>query len=187
MKPDSPARRMTYADYLAMPEDGRRYEILDGELVEMSSPTTRHQRVLWNLIIAIDRVVRGQGHGLALAAPCDVVLAQHQVVQPDILYVSEERRAIVELAGVMGAPDLVIEVLSPSNRAWDRVRKRRVYGKAGVREYWIVDPEERRIEVYALAGEELVPAQEADGGELESVLALPGFRVNLAELFAQAK
>jgi Uma2 family endonuclease len=185
MKPSSPSRRMTYADYLAMPEDGRRYEILDGELVEMSSPTTRHQRVLLELAVQIHRLVKERGRGTVLCAPCDVVLAQDQVVQPDILYVSEERRAIVQKAAVMGAPDFLIEVLSPSNRAWDRVRKRRVYGKSGVREYWIVDPEEKTIEVYRLEGSELLLVPTIGDGDVECLAGLPGLRVSPAEVFAE--
>jgi len=148
----------TYNDYLLLPED-KRYEILDGELCEVPAPNIRHQRVSKRIANALIRQVEESGLGEILQAPCDVVLSEENVVQPDILFVCKERFGIIGEANIREAPDLVVEILSPSSRLKDLEIKRKIYARFGVQEYWIVDPEAATVEVlvwsetgYASAG-----------------------------------
>ena len=140
----------TYDDLQSLPDDGNRYEIIDGELVVSPSPAFWHQEVLKRLFLAFQRGLEEAGIARVYFAPLDVILSPTRVVVPDLLVVREERRGIFEKRGAVAAPDLVIEVLSPSNTRHDRVTKRRFYARNGIREYWIVDPEAETIEVLQL-------------------------------------
>lgn len=142
-----PGPRFTYEDYKLLPED-KRYEIAEGELLVTPAPNSRHQDILAHLVVRILTFVDAGGLGKVLPAPTDVILANDSVVQPDLLFVSRDRQGIIDpQGGVHGAPDLVIEILSPATAGRDRVVKRKLYGKYGVREYWIVDPDAKSIEV----------------------------------------
>jgi Uma2 family endonuclease len=138
----------TYDDLLALPDDGTRYEIIDGELVVMSSPLVTHQRVLQRLFIAFHRQVQETGQGEVFIAPLDVIMAPTRVVQPDLVVVKHDNDIIREK--IRGIPDLMIEVLSPSNHKYDLVIKRRFYARNRVPEYWMIDPEAQTVEVLAL-------------------------------------
>ncbi|MBK8100894.1 MAG: Uma2 family endonuclease [Planctomycetes bacterium] len=140
------AKRWTYTDYCKIPADLERHEILAGEHFVTPAPDISHQDALGGLYVQFhDRLVR-PGHGRVMLAPCDVVLAEDTVVQPDLVVVLAERTAIIRSKAIHGTPDLLIEILSPSSDAHDRKRKRAIYAAAGVREYWIVDTRRRRIE-----------------------------------------
>src|ERR1700675_2209303 len=145
---------LTYSDYAALPDDGRRYELHRGELSAIPTPGTRHQRALIALGSRIYGHVRSRGLGEVLVAPTDCILSNVTVVQPDILYVATDRQAITSERGIEGAPTLVVEVLSPSTARLDRDRKMKLYAEHGVPYYWIVDPETRSIDAFALAGAE---------------------------------
>jgi Uma2 family endonuclease len=138
--------RFTYDDYLLLPED-KRYEILDGELCVVPAPNIRHQRIGLRLKLALFRYVEDHGLGEVFDAPCDVVLSDENVVQPDILFVCRRRHHIVGPANVGGAPDLAIEILSPARRNTDLGIKKKIYSRFGVQEYWIVDPDAATVEV----------------------------------------
>ena len=140
--------RYTYRDYMNLPEsEEKRYELIDGELYMVPSPTPMHQDLLQNLYRILDVFVRGQDLGKVYLAPLDVVLSEEDVLQPDILYISTNREGIITERNIRGAPDLVVEVLSPGTADRDRTLKRARYLKYGVREYWMVDPQARTIEV----------------------------------------
>ena len=141
-----PAGTWTYPDLAALPDDQTRYEIIDGELFEMPSPTSAHALAIAALIRLLFPIVDRLG-GRWLTAPLDVFFTGADPVQPDLLVLLPDSRARLVRRGVEGPPDLLIEVISPSNRAHDQVRKRQIYARGGVREYWIVDPEQRVIEV----------------------------------------
>jgi Uma2 family endonuclease len=173
----------TYADYLRLPDDGPRYEILEGMRVRAPSPLTRHQIVSHNLVLALGVFVRDRRLGRVLDAPCDVILADDIVLQPDILFIGRDRGSIIERRGIFGAPDLVIEILSQYSVKRDTVRKLDLYGRHRVREYWIVDPDADRIEVFTLEGGALTKRAEHRTGEVRSLVALPGFSAPLAEIF----
>jgi Uma2 family endonuclease len=148
--PQVQTRKVTYAEYAAMPDDGRRYQVVEGELIMTPAPNTSHQRSLRELFRAIDSHIRSLDLGEVLFAPVDVVLSDENVVQPDALFVSKERLKIVTDANVQGAPDLIVEVLSPGTAHWDKTVKRDLYARYGVREYWLVSPEAGTLEVLVL-------------------------------------
>lgn len=140
------ALKFTYEDYCLLPED-RRYEVIDGELFVTPAPTTMHQVVKRRLERLIEDFVEPRQLGIVLDAPYDVVLSDYDVLQPDILFVSAARRPIVGPKYAGPAPDLVVEVLSPSTEDRDRVAKAKRYARFGVREMWLVDPASKTIEV----------------------------------------
>ena len=143
---------VTYADYAAMPDDGHRYQVIYGELVMTPAPNEPHQRSLLNLASLIRDHVRTAALGKVYIAPFDVVLSDDNVVQPDLLFISKERLNIITDANVQGAPDLVVEFLSPGTAYLDRTQKRDLYARFAVREYWLVSPEAGTIEVLVLRG-----------------------------------
>ena len=174
---------VSYADLQQMPDDGRQYELYDGEVRVVPSPTNRHQFVLLNLVAVLMEYAQQHG-GRLLFAPSDVVFTQYDVVQPDVLYFSEARRELVELdAPTSAAPDLTVEVVSAGTSAHDRVRKQATYARFGVREYWIVDPFEETIEILALDGAVYRAAQITDTGGVAVSPALSGLRVSAARIF----
>jgi Uma2 family endonuclease len=141
--------KLTYRDYALLPDDGKRYEILDGDLYVTPSPSARHQKVSLNLVLALAQHVRAHGIGEVFAAPLDVILADDSIAQPDILFVVKDRLHIVRDV-VHGAPDLLIEILSPGTQERDRTLKRHLYARHGSRELWLVDPEDKTVEVFHL-------------------------------------
>ena len=145
--------RVSYADLEKWPDDGRRYELYDGEVWEVPSPILLHQLVLGGLYRALDAYVRQHG-GLVAFAPLDIVLTDYDVVQPDLVLFTADRVHLLSLRKANRiAPDLAIEILSPSTERNDRGRKMALLARHSVREYWLVDPELVRIEVHALMGE----------------------------------
>jgi Uma2 family endonuclease len=138
--------RYNYGDYLLLPED-KHYEILDGELLLVPAPNIRHQVISLNLATALFQHVAGTDLGRVLQAPCDVVLSQEDIVQPDILFIRGDHAAIIGSANLQGPPDLVVEILSPATRSKDLELKRKTYARFGIQEYWIVDPEAETVEV----------------------------------------
>ncbi len=146
--------RLTYQDYRLLPDDGNRHEIIDGVLYThkfMSpSPAIQHQRTLRNLTIHLTRFVSEHSLGEVLFAPFDIYLSDENVVQPDLFFIASNRKNIITNHFIKGAPDLVIEILSPGNRRHDEIIKRKLYERYGVQEYWIVDPELETVKTYQL-------------------------------------
>ena len=160
---------LTYRDYAALPDDGRRYEIHDGELSVTPAPNLLHQRCLANLFLALNAHVRAHGFGEALFAPLDVILADTvtdtTIVQPDLIFLDQACRDRVSRRGIEGPPTLAVEILSPSTAAIDRGTKLRLYARRGVPFFWIVDPEARTIDAYTLTGNRYAPPLRAAGRE----------------------
>ena len=142
--------KVTYSDYAAMPDDGHRYQVIEGELLMTPAPNESHQRSLWNLSRIVGDHIRATQAGKVYFAPFDVVLSDQNVVQPDLLFVSTERTNVITEANVQGAPDLLVEVLSPGTTRLDKNQKRDIYARFGVREYWLVSPEAGTVEVLVL-------------------------------------
>lgn len=142
-------RQWTYQDYLQL-GDETRCEIVGGELLMTPSPELDHQEVSRNLEFAMWQYVKEKALGKVFYAPVDVILDEENVVQPDIVFVSEANAKILHKKGIMGSPDLVVEILSPTSIHRDRHQKRELYQRFAVPEYWIVDPSYRAIEVFAL-------------------------------------
>ncbi len=141
--------QFTYRDYLCL-DDDKRHEVLEGDLMMVPAPSWRHQDVLTKLFRALDRFVETQALGVVRFAPIDVMLSEENVVQPDLFFIAKDRTSIIQDRGVFGPPDLVIEIISPAKPDRDQIAKRRIYGKYGIKEYWIVDPDKRTVEVLTL-------------------------------------
>ncbi|HEX9687579.1 MAG TPA: Uma2 family endonuclease [Thermoanaerobaculia bacterium] len=176
--------RLTYEDLRALPDDGRRYELIDGEVFIAPAPRPKHQRTVGRLYRALADFVEERGLGEVLLAPTDVVFGERTAVQPDLLFIRKDRASLVTELNVQGAPDLVIEVLSPSNAKFDRETKLQVYARAGVRELWYFDPESRTAEVLELGGDGryVLVAKLSDTESIRSNV-LSGLSLPLADLF----
>jgi Uma2 family endonuclease len=185
MRPSS-AVKLTYADFLLFPDDGKRHELIDGEHYVTPSPNTVHQTIVGNLYFAIRSHLETNPLGQVFTAPFDVVFSDYDVVEPDLLYIANARRAnVLTTQNVRGAPDLVIEVGSPSTRRRDETIKRRLYERDRVAEYWVVDPELEVVRVYRRDGEGFarpVELSRAAGDPLESPL-FPGLVLSLDAIF----
>jgi len=189
MQTERPTVSFTYEDYLLIPEDGKRHELIDGEEYVSPAPKTRHQRIVFRLSGFLFAYLRRTGRGEALAAPVDVLFSETDVVQPDVLFISSERLGMIQEHGVVGAPDLVVEVLSEGSRRHDEVRKRKLYERYGIQEYWIVDPELETLKVYRMTASGYVRQDELsrEGGATLSSPLLPGFDLSLEELFTGSR
>jgi len=160
---------LTYQDYAALPDDGRRYEIHDGELSVTPSPSLEHQIISARLHLQLGRWMETHPGGLLLYAPLDVILADRpdetSIVQPDLLYIAPDQMGRASRRGIEGGPTLAVEILSPSTRTIDRVTKRRLYARYHVPYLWLVDPDARTIEAFSLDGDRYVLAMSAAGGD----------------------
>jgi Uma2 family endonuclease len=181
---DLPAKKLTYEDYLLIPEDGKRHEIIDGEHYVSAAPFIRHQDLVVRLTIRIGGFVEAHRLGRFLVAPTAVVLSPHDVVEPDLLFISNERSAIVEEKNVQGAPDLTIEIHSSSSRRIDRGVKKQAYEQWGVLEYWMLDPERKEAEVWERTAAGLLRRRPLlSKNDVLTTPLLPGLEIPLAEIF----
>jgi len=169
-------RVYAYADLATFPDDGLRREIIDGALIVTAAPYLRHQRVLRELAWAFLTHLKTHGGGEMLFAPADVVFSDINVVEPDLLFVPDDRQEILTEKNIQGAPALVVEVVSDTRM--DRVRKRDLYERFGV-------PEADRVEVYRLTGEGYAKPEILEPGEMLTYDVLPGLTIDLTELFAR--
>lgn len=172
----------TYEDYLNTPDDGQRYELIDGEIFVSPSPILLHQEAVAELLVRLRAYAKQQGAGKVILSPMDVRLDRDIVVQPDLVFVRKGSAADnPEEPRIVGSPDLLIEVLSPSNRSHDQVRKRELYARFGVPEYWIVDPIQRTITMLTLNDGAYGETRRKAGALKSNVL--PGFELNVSEFF----
>ena len=179
----NPKTKLTYQDYEKTSDD-ERYELIGGELISMApAPDRDHQDISMTGSILIGPFVRGRGLGRLYAAPRDVYLTDTDIVQPDLLFISNERLEIDTGRAVRGAPDLVIEIRSPSTGNRDWTVKRGLYGRHGVKEYWVLDPEARTITVMVSDGDSLNIANVFGGNDTLVSSVLEGFTPGVAEFF----
>ena len=164
-------------------EGNDRYELLDGELILVPSPNTAHQTVSIKLATKMHYFVKERNLGQVFHAPYDVLFTDTDVVQPDLIFVSNEREHIRTPANIQGAPDLIVEILSPSSSRRDWRDKRELYANHGVKEYWIVDPTNRIVWVMLLRGGALVEQGAYGEGDTVTSSTLEGFSVGLDEIF----
>jgi len=176
-------RKLTYEDYVLFPEDGLRHEILDGEHYVTPAPFVRHQFISSNLHILLGSFIRRRRAGKLLAAPTDVILSPHDIAQPDLFFISNERMGIVTEPNVQGAPDLVVEILSKRTRRRDERLKLERYDRFGVLEYWIIDPERQGAKVYRRDDRGLRLAAELSIADAFTTPLLPGLEIPLTEIF----
>lgn len=186
MQPDVVSPKLTYEDFLRFPEDGRRHELIDGEHHVTASPETRHQRILRRLSFAIESWLRTHPLGEMFFAPFDVKLSEFDVVVPDLIYLAAAKAEHVQTRGLFAAPDLVVEILSPSTRRIDEGIKRKLYERVGVEEYWVIDPKTDMVKIYRRSGAGFGPAEALSrtGGGALTTPQLPGLEIALPELLA---
>jgi Uma2 family endonuclease len=176
--------KWTYADFLRLPDDGVRYEIIDGVLYMTNAPDPAHQYAVGEVFAEMHRRAKEQNLGAVYMAPIEVHLSGiAQPVQPDVLFIMAERRSIVKEKYIEGPPDLIVEVTSPSTARLDRKVKLDAYERAGVREYWIVNPRTRFVEVYVLRRSEYALRGEYGPGERVASEVLPGLELLTDTLF----
>ena len=177
--------KLTYDDLVLFPDDGLRHELIDGKHYVTPSPNLKHQKVSGNLHFLIRAWLHTHPIGQVFYAPFDVVFSRFDVVEPDLLYVSNARASVLTAANVQGAPDIVIEIGSPSTRRRDETIKRRLYERSKVIEYWVVDPELDLVRVYRREGEEFVRPIELslEAGDVLATPLLPGLDMPLAAIF----
>ncbi len=184
---DARSVKLTYEDFLLFPDDGKRHELIDGEHYVTPSPNTAHQVIVGNLHWIIRNYSSQHPVGRVFLAPFDVVFSNFDIVEPDLLYIAEERLKVLTTKNVRGAPDLVIEVLSKGTRKTDEVTKRRLYERFHVREYWSVDPEIETVKIYRRteSGFDRVGEYFKENGDAFSPPLLSGLSVSLEAVFDQ--
>jgi Uma2 family endonuclease len=164
---------LTYRDYAALPDDGRRYELHDGELSVTPAPGTRHQRVIGTMHVLLRAHVEMHRLGEVFLSPVDCILSDTTVVEPDLVYLDPTQAHLVSERAIEGSPTLVVEVLSPSTTTIDRSRKRELYARHGIPYYWIVDPVAGRLEAYGLSEGRYTLLARASGTEAASLPPFP--------------
>ena len=178
-----PRTKLTVEDYMATSDD-ERWELLDGELIRLHTPGTLHQMILVKLGCRMSEFIDSRGLGKVFAAPTDVVLSNNDVVEPDLLFVSTERQHIITPANIQGAPDLVVEILSPATSERDQGYKRELYARHVVREYWIVDTEPDAVSVLLLQDDGYEVVETLGAGETLKSPTLPGLSIDVDDIFA---
>ena len=175
--------RVSYTDLQQTPDDGRRYELYDGEVLVVPAPVPRHQLAAQNIVARL-RVYRATHGGLVLESPIDIVFSEFDVVQPDIVFFARARAHLVKPdEAIRHPPDLAIEVLSPSTAATDRGKKMQMLAGYGVPEYWLVEPRAKTIEMYAVSDACYVLAQMASSGTIAGAQTLPELSFPTHEIF----
>ena len=175
--------KLTYADYCAMTPEGGGFQLLDGELIEMPSPSHYHQDVAMDIGFPMRLFASDGGIGRVYLAPLDVILSEHDTAQPDVLFISNARRHIFGARVIEGAPDLVVEVLSPSTARYDLGYKMELYARHDVKEYWIADCDAETIRVLLLTDGAFAPAGVYGRGDTLTSPTLPGFSLSIDDVF----
>ncbi len=177
--------RMTYEEYLKLPDDGKHYEIIDGELLVNPAPIPTHQRIVGRIWFALYRHFVAHGGGEVLSSPLDVVFDEDNMLEPDLVVITTASAGIVGEKNLRGAPDLVVEVLSPSTRRRDEIQKRKIYDENGVAEYWIVDPELETVKIHRrvdAAFQRVAEISTETGGTITTPI-LAGFALDIHDVF----
>jgi Uma2 family endonuclease len=175
---------LTYDDYCLLPNDRNRYEVLDGELSVTPAPAIRHQTVLGNLYRFLANYIVANQLGNLFIAPTDLILAPATVVQPDLIFIANDRRHIVTERAIEGPPTLVIEILSPTTHRTDRVTKAQLYAKHNVSNYWLIDPDQRTLEAYELVIDHYDMTASARDVEVFAPSLFPGLSIQLSDVWA---
>ncbi len=177
---------LTYDDYCLLPDDRNRYEILDGELSVTPAPRTKHQSISSHLHRILANHVVANQLGEIYAAPTDLILALTTVVQPDLIFIGNDRRHIITERAIEGPPTLLIEILSPTTYRTDRLTKAQLYAKHQVPHYWLIDPDQRILEAYEVVIDHYDLVARAQNAEVFTPSLFPGLSVQLADLWVRA-
>lgn len=182
----SSARKLTYQDFVKFPDDGNRHELIDGVHYVSPSPNLRHQRIAGYLFVQLWNHLEQHGGGEVFISPLDVVFTLFDVVEPDVVYVSEAKKRALTEKNIQGAPDVVVEVISPGTRSRDERTKLALYDRADVIEYWLVDPAANTVKVYRRVDGHLIVAAELsrDAGDHLTSPFFAGLSLPLTRVFA---
>jgi Uma2 family endonuclease len=175
--------KLTYEEFRQLPDDGKHYELIHGEVHLSPSRSTKHQLILGNTSVSLGTYVRSARLGVLFCAPLDVCLNPDTALQPDLVFISAERVGIVQENFVAGAPDLAVEVLSQSTAAHDRATKLPLYAEAGVPEVWLIDPQAKTVEVLKLQGKKYLLDATLAGDQVLASNLFPGWQLPLRDLF----
>jgi len=175
---------MTYDDYCLLPDDGKRYQVIEGELFVSPAPRTTHQDIILQLGALLYTYVKAHNLGKVYVAPTDVLLAPTTVVQPDILFIRRENMEVITELNIQGPPDLCIEILSPGTESVDRERKMAVYARYGVAEYWIINPLRQIVSIYGRDDDGFVLKGEATEDDTVASDVVAGFQTSARSIFA---
>jgi Uma2 family endonuclease len=180
-------RKLTYADFLRFPNDGRRHELIDGVHYVSPSPGFRHQSLSIRMAVALSKYLEATPIGLVLYAPMDCVLTMFDIVEPDLLVILDDQKSIITKRNIRGMPALAIEILSESTTALDEQTKRSLYERAGAREYWIIDGDLGCITLYRRSTKHFArPLMlRADQGDVLTTPLLPGLSISLERFFRE--
>jgi Uma2 family endonuclease len=186
IKPAHPGVKLTYDDFLHLPDDGRRHELIDGEHYVTPAPIRKHQAIVMNLGSLIWIYLQQHPIGRVFGSPLDVILSDFDVVEPDLSFITHQRmREIEPSSWIKGAPNLVVEIVSPNTRKRDETIKRRLYERFGIDEYWVIDPELDTIKVYRRTADRYERTAElsVENGDVLTTSLLPGLDLPLAKIF----
>jgi Uma2 family endonuclease len=175
--------KLTYEEFRQLPDDGKHYELIHGEVHLSPSRSTKHQLILGNISGSLGNYVRSARLGVLFLAPLDVCLNPDTALQPDLIFISAERVGIVQENFVAGAPDLAVEVLSQSTAVYDRATKVSLYAEAGVPEVWLIDPQVKTVEILRLQGRKYFVEATLAGDQVLTSNLFPGWQLPLRELF----
>ena len=182
MDQNTPKKIATYTDYLQTPEGGK-FQLIGGEILEMTSPSLYHQRIITRLSTFINNFLSNHPIAEVFVAPLDVYFSETEVYQPDIILLLTESFSKMKENKIEGAPDLVVEVLSPSTAYYDLKHKKSIYEKNGVREYWIVDPIEKTVEIFIFQNSKFISTGELSKNEIAKSKLIVGLEVSLETIF----
>ena len=174
---------LTVDDYRELPETGPRYQLIEGDLFMAPAPNRYHQGISFNITLLLGEYLRKRPIGKLYTAPFDVYFDQINAHQPDLLFVSKKNYSILTDAGAEGAPDFIVEILSPKTAFLDKKSKRRVFARAGVEELWIIDPEDRLIQVYFLQQNSEKPTVTLGAKATFTSPHFPGLKISAARIF----
>jgi Uma2 family endonuclease len=175
---------LTYKEYKTFPDnDGIRKEILEGELFMTPAPSIKHQIVSQQLFVILYNYIKKNGFGKIFYAPCDIVFSDINIVQPDLIFISKKNYEILTDLNIKGAPDLLIEILSPSTKENDRIFKKQIYEKFGVKEYWIVDPENESVEIWILKNHKYLLELKVGKSQTIKSQILKGLKIESSDIF----
>jgi len=170
-------------DSVFVPNAHLRYEILNGRILPVPIPAIRHQSISLRIASALLQYAEASGLGCVLPAPCNVILSEKIVMQPDALFIRKGRRGLIGKKSLRGAPDLVVEILSPAASRMDLKVKKRIYERYGVQEYWLVDPDHAKVETMIWSELGYISAVVSDGSAGLSTPLLPDLRLDLSRVF----
>lgn len=177
--------RLTAADYRQLPPDDWRYQLIDGEIVMAPAPNFFHQTIGFNIVLMLGQYLADHPLGHLRYAPLDVYLDDTNVFQPDVLFISHEREAMISADGLHGAPDLIVEILSPHTSRYDQHAKRAAYARAGVRELWLVFPEAKRVAIFRFGESAEAPVASCSLGETFHSPLFPELEISTDKIFAR--